>query len=228
MKAKRPRQPSTKAYPPGTIIIVSGYLQRYTAFSQSLVSLATPPGTKLSWSSGVNIAGNLNKAIERSEGEWIWIMGDDHIFAPDILLRLLNHDVDVVSPLVLMRQRPYAPIVFKRDLPDGTFEFWQGPDLPPGGLHQVAAASGAGMLVRRHVLDALDEPYFELGQIRTTEMSEDMFFYRKVREKGFKVYIDLDTLMGHITPAALWPRQTGDGGWEIKVDPECSIPGVMF
>lgn len=224
--SRRPRRSTTKGYPPGTIIVVSGYLQRYTAFAQSLVSLATPPRTKLSWSCGVNVAGNLNHAISQSIGDWVWIMGDDHIFAPDTLIRLLNHEVDVVSPLVLMRQAPYSPIVFKADLPDGTFQFWQGPELPSGGLHPVAAASGAGMLVRRHVLDALEQPYFELGQIRTTEMSEDLHFYRKVREKGFKVYVDLDTMLGHITPACLWPRKTAPGGWEIQVDPECVIPGV--
>jgi glycosyltransferase involved in cell wall biosynthesis len=229
MKRKRPSlSRPQQAHPPGTIIICSGELQRYTAFAQSLVSLGPPPRTKLSWACGVNIAGNLNHAIARAKGEWIWILGDDHIFAPDILFRLLAHEVDVVSPLVLMRHRPFAPIVFKSDLPDGTFEFWQGPDLPSGGLHQVAAASGAGMLVRRHVLEGIDRPYFELGRIKPTEMSEDLYFYRKVREKGFKVYIDLDTMMGHITPAALWPRKKADGRWEIHVDPDCVIPGVML
>ena len=225
MKAKRPKAP--KAYPPGTIIICSGDLQRYTAFSQSMVSLATPPGTKMFWAKGVNIAGNLNRGLEHREGEWVWIMGDDHIFAPDILIRLLSHDVDVVSPLVLMRQAPYSPIVFREDLPDGTFRFWQGPDLPPGGLHPVAAASGAGMLVRNHVIEALDPPYFEMGQVRSSEMSEDLYFYRKARQKGFQVYIDFDVRMGHITPAALWPRKASDGRWEIQVDPDCEIPGVM-
>jgi hypothetical protein len=228
MKARRRSARTSAKYPPGTVVIISGYLQRYTAFSQSLVSLATPPGTKISWSSGVNIASNLNHAVAEAEGEWIWIMGDDHLFSPDILLRLLSHQVDVVSPLVVMRQRPYAPIVFRRDLADGSFEFWPGTELPPGGLHPVAAGSGAGLLVRRYVLEALEKPYFELGQIRSTEMSEDLHFQRKIRDKGFKVYVDFDTPMGHITPSALWPQKAQDrDGWEIRIDPDCLIPGVM-
>ena len=217
-----------KTYPPGTIIIPVGYLSRYTAWWQSLVTMLTPEQTEISSCAGVNICQNLNNAIAHMHGEWAWIMGDDHIFAHDTLLRLLAHDVDCVTPLCLMRQPPYSPLVFRQEYEDGSFEPWPVTELPTHGLHPCAAAGGSAWLIKRRVLDALQKPYFEKGMIRKDELGEDLYLYHKIRKAGFQPYIDCDTMIGHITPTALWPARREDGTWDITLDPSCSIPNSGY
>lgn len=225
-KLDLPVQPKT--HPPGTIVIISGYLSRYAAWGQSLVTLTSPVDTMISWAAGVDICQNLNNAVAQMSGAWIWLMGDDHIFAPDTLMRLLAHEVDVVAPLCLMRQPPYAPIVFRRELPDGSFEPWPVGELPQHGLHPIAGGNSAGWLIRTRVLDALEKPYFEKGMIRRGELGEDLYLYHKIRKAGFQPLIDCDTMIGHITPTALWPCRREDGTWDITLDPTCSIPNCGY
>lgn len=217
-----------KTYPPGTIVIISGDLSRYAAWGQSMLSLIMPEHTLRSWSVGVNIAQNLNHAIAQMHGEWIFIMGDDHIFAPDLLMRLLDHEVDVVTPLCRLRKPPYSILAFRRELDDGVFEMWPEAELPHHGLHPIAGGSAAAWLIRKRVLDAIETPYFEEGKIRPDELGEDLYFYKKIRQAGFQPYLDCDTMIGHITPAAIWPVRLPDGGWEMRIDPTCTVPSSSY
>ena len=46
------------------------------------------------------------------------------------------------------------------------------------------------MLVKRHVLEAIGEPYFETFG----KQNEDLEFCRKIRNAGFKIHVDCDAL----------------------------------
>jgi hypothetical protein len=78
-------------------------------------------------------------------------------------------------------------------------------------MERVAAAGTGGMLVRRKVFEALPRPWFEVGQLRTDSLGEDLWFCKKAGERGFEVWVDWETQMGHLTPAAVWPVHTGEG-----------------
>lgn len=213
-------------YPPGTIILVSGELARYSTFTQSMLSLVAPPGSQVIWKPGVNIAGNLNEMLEERSGEWVWLMGDDHLFAPDMLLRLLRHGVDVVAPLVTKRKPPFEPIVYRQTSRNTLgLEVVPPTELPPSGLYPAAACTCAGIVIAMRVFDALTPPYFEVGQMGTTDLREDLYFLQKVRAKGFPVYVDLDTRLGHTTPGTIWPQYV-DGRWQVLVDFEGHVPAM--
>ena len=104
----------TTDYPPGTIIMGTASLTRYPAAMISLMGLSRPAGSTVEWCVGISLAQNLNQAIAHSVGEWVWITADDHNYAPDILLRLLAHGVDLVAPVCLLRM---PPILTARDAP---------------------------------------------------------------------------------------------------------------
>ena len=211
-------------YPPGTIILVSGELTRYATFTQSMLSLVAPPGSQVVWKPGVNIAGNLNLSLQERIGEWVFLMGDDHLFAPDVLWRLLRHEKDVVAPLVCKRKPPFDPLVYRQSSTNLMgIEGIPPAELPPGGLIPVAACACAGILIKRRVIDALVPPYFEVGQVKSDELQEDLYFLQKVRAKGFELYVDLDTKLGHSTPAHVWP-QYQDGKWQVLIDLEGYVP----
>ena len=146
----------------GTIGIVSSDLARYTDFMTSMAILQKPLDVRLIVTKTTDVVGNCNAICRRMVGDWVWIMGDDHVFDPTILLRLLEHDVDIVVPLVFTRTPPYKPVVMEREV--GVDElghveyeiFWP----PASGLHEVYAAGSAGMLISRKVIQALGDPWF--------------------------------------------------------------------
>ena len=209
-------------HPAGTIAIASGDLARYPGFTVSLLHMLRPPGTEFVWQVGINVAANFNACIRRMTGEWLWILGDDHILAPDTLIRLLDHDVDVVVPVCVRRRPPFIPVLFKEpqaDTPPGQFPPWHWRDLPQHGLHEVTVAGTAGMLIKRRVFeDTGPDPWFEVGQLGSDQMNEDTHFCTKIQRAGYKIYADLDTYIGHLTPSCLWPTKTSTGEWTITLD----------
>lgn len=167
-----------------------------------------PPGCSIAWNQGPDIAFNINEGIARGVGEWVWIVGDDHTFDADIIPRLWAHTVPVVAPFVVRRSMPHPTVMYDDDL-----KSIKPADLQRG-LMKVGYVGGAGMLIRRQVIDKIPRPWF---QNRGTErQGEDLFFCEKVREAGMSIYVDLDTLMGHITTIEVWPKFMPDKGWAVE------------
>ena len=138
-------------------------------------------------------------------------MGTDHVMDFDLLQRLLSHDVDVVVPLCLKRSPPYDPVVYSHQNEQGEYVGYY--DLPEHGLVEVHAAGSAGMLIRRRVLDAFEDPVFESHG----GLNEDLSFCAKVREGGFQIYCDVDARLGHISEISVWPELRDDGEWGISL-----------
>jgi hypothetical protein len=208
----------------GTIGVISSDLARYSDFCLAMSILAKPDDTRIIWTKTTDVVGNCNTICRRMIGEWVWLMGDDHVFNPDILLRLLEHDVDIVVPLVFTRTPPYKPVVMKA--PHGFDEHghleYEVAWLPESGLHEVYAAGSAGMLIRRHVLEAMADPWFATDG---KGLNEDFAFCRRAREAGATIYCDVDVQMGHIAPHTIWPEHR-DGGWQpnLILDPQTVVP----
>lgn len=210
-------------YPPGAILVATGDLQRYPAFTISLLHLQRPEKTEILWSAGLNPAANFNGCIRRMQPyhEWAWVMGDDHVLPPDSLMKLLARDVDVIVPLCVRRQPPFIPVLFKQqreDSPLGQFPPVTWGEIPPSGIHEVFAVGSAGMLIKRHVLEALRDPWFEIGQMATDRGDEDTHFCLKIQQAGFKIHFDTEVIIGHITPMCLWPARGSDGKWTVAID----------
>ena len=214
-----------KAVKPGTVGVISGDLSRYSMFSMCLLNLLSYSGELVGyfdWLTGSNITGNCNDVCKRMQGDWVWLIGDDHAFAPDLLERLVLRDVDVVAPLCLQRATPFPIVVYDGEDEDaseeGTHRLHR--NLPETGIHEVYACGGAGMLVKRHVLEAIGEPYFETFG----KQNEDLEFCRKIRDAGFKIHVDCDALLGHIGNMIVWPHYIdGDWGTRLKLGAENNV-----
>lgn len=187
----------------GTVAVTADEAGRYTRFAISMQGLQVPAGSKTLWQVGNDIAGNRNGACADLHGDWIWFVDDDHAFKPDVLLRLLALDLDIVTPLCLRRMQPFLPI----PCVDGDFmdlSRYTGDEVV-----EVEHAGSSGMLIRRHVIEALEPPWFQLGN----GVSEDVAFCQKARAAGFKVHVDLGVRLGHITTAVVWPVWDEERGW---------------
>lgn len=212
-------------HPPGAICIASGELARYPHFTNSMLNVLRPKGTVVHMGIGLNVAANFNQGVRRmletDHLQWVWIMGDDHEFDPSTLLTLLDRELDIVVPLVVRRQPPFIPVLFKEpesDTPLGQFPPYHWHQLPAGGLLSVHTAGSAGMLIRRHVLEAIPDPWFELGKMGTELTNEDTFWCKKVQEAGFSIFADLDVQMDHWTPVSFRPVRTESGAWTVALN----------
>jgi hypothetical protein len=214
----------------GAIIFASGDLSRYAAFEDSLLGVEKPKGTVICRGYASDLTSNLNLAINKAldhlpDLAWVWVLADDHDFHHQTLMRLLEHDLDVVSPLVLVRRHPFQPsLYFRGQDKDGLFGQIALESLPTdrdlivsgeGGAPEFYA-SPAGMLLSRRALDRVGPIWFEAGKMLAGYLNEDMWLNEKLHRAGFKPALDLSVRLGHITPTSIWPVKTAKG-WKVDL-----------
>ena len=206
-------------FPPGTIGIISGDLARWAVFSQALLATQFPPGSHVVWASGQWIAGAVNEIIAqmRPESAWVSILADDHVWPSDLFLRLLVHNLPIVAPLVYLRRHPFPPSLFHAD-EDGNYRVYQWQELAgKTGLLPVDTCGGPLAVIRREVLDAIGDPWFQCQPGHLVYPHEDLYFFNRARLAGFQPYVDLDLAIGHCFPAYATPQRLGDGSYGVRL-----------
>lgn len=209
-------QPVKSRHSPGGLAIITGELTRYVQAMRCLSMIRVPNGTVRAWEAGALVAYNINHAITtllgRPEVGWVWLMGDDHTFEPTILLDLLDRDVDCVVPLCLNRTPPFAPTIVSGGRMKPIDK------VPLGGLYRLGddeLCGDAGLLVRRHVLEAIPAPWYD-HRISGAHNAEDRAFVERVKAAGFAVHVDTDHVIGHQTAVTITPDKRS-GRWEVAL-----------
>jgi hypothetical protein len=223
MARKSAQPPATrkeKPDPPGTAALLCGELGRWTVGHQCFAALDLPDGTtRRIFSSNVNVAESRNAMMTSCAGEWLAMIDDDQVYAPEMIRRLVRHlrdpRVDIVTPLVLRRDPPHVPTLL--GAPENPID--QPLALPQlalnagdRGLLEVHAVGTGVMVMRRSVIDRIPEPWFAFG----ATIGEDYNFCLKAQAAGCRIFCDLDTRVGHIIPMAVWPHRAEDGSYGVK------------
>ena len=152
---------------------------------------------------GPHIARNLSVASFLKGDDTHLLFVDDDVLVPaGVLVRLADHDVDVVAGCVpaLKHIGGYAvPYIAVRDgmKSPGTWSTsWFD------GLRETTGVGAACLLIRRQVLERLDFPWFRWEQEwnggHYTYHTEDLDFCDRVRSLGFRIYADGAVRCGHI------------------------------
>ncbi len=186
----------------GTICLASGNQPRYYEFTSSMDALAVPAGTIFNVRRSCDVAYNFNRATRDMKGAWAWYLGDDHQFKPNTLLKMLDYNVDVVVPISPCKTAPFAPCVIHGPKDGSVWRddmlLYEWRELSADGLMELPKGDfigQAGMLVRRHVLDAIGDPWFKTGKF--DELQEDLWFCHELQERGFKIMVDCTTIFDH-------------------------------
>lgn len=205
--------PEGVLHPGGMVGIPCGEQARWTEFTRSLLVLERPKGSQIAFVYGAYIQANRNALVEQmlaSDAQWLLMLDDDHTFERRLLITMLDHHVDVVGALALARKPPYFVCAFQRT------DSISGDSLGVGlqdlefTLQEVAAVGTGAILIRRHVLEAIEPPWFESGvDERGVNVSEDVTFCEKARAAGFKVFLDATQCLGHLTGVTLKLNETG-------------------
>lgn len=119
-------------------------------------------------------------------GDYLLLIDDDMVVPHDMVERLLDHDVDIISPIFFRSNPPIEPLVFDIDEHGNTMPIM---DYPKNALFETPGGSGTGvMLIKRKVLEAMDVPIWK-GSIDPT-IGEDVLFCRRARVLGFRSWCD--------------------------------------
>lgn len=144
----------------------------------------------------------------------LW-MDADHVFPADSIIRLLSHNVDIVGANYARRHNPTSPTAVANGQAEGSDSHsklvYTGPE--DTGLQEVDHLGFGLCLIDMTVFDRLqmwaDEHsegnFLPLFQFSPTSdkigmIGEDVFFFRKCRDAGARVYVDhaLSWEVGHI------------------------------
>ena len=216
----------------GIIALPTGTLTRYEQFWESLVGLRIMEYDAHCFSPGTNVCEGRNRVLRimlaEPDIQWVLFLDDDHTFPRDTLERLLavTEPNDIVSGEPIQKVPPYGTIAFDFVTKDNKFTMRRltFSELPTTGLVEVDAVGFGCVLVRRRVVEALSDPWFEFGHWASNQMQEDVYFCYKAKQAGFRVFMDCGLVVGHITPVVIKRSKNGLGlELELGGNPRRSI-----
>jgi hypothetical protein len=167
----------------------------HTLNTNDAVSLKISEGTLIA-----NQRAELTLDAMREGCSHILFVDSDMRFPQDMISRLLKHDLDIVATNCARRRMPTGPTaqIYKEN---GDRELvWTMPEST--GLQEVGSVGMGVMMIKAEVFKALGEPWYETPwrHDKRGYIGEDVFFCRKSREAGFKIWIDHDVSkeIGHV------------------------------
>lgn len=159
----------------------------------------------------------MNILISETQGEWVFILGDDHVFEADSLMKLLKWQLPAVVGLNVQRLPPYWPVVLQGK-PGPKLRNLSWAEVPQGqGLWYPSRdmyAGNSGLLLQRYLIDKLEKPIFRAGQFDPGIVNEDIYLMHSLKAQGVNVPIDMGVVLGHSNNLTAVPALTDDG-WRI-------------
>lgn len=200
---------------------ITAELSRFYEYYDSIDKLRLPPDTKKIPIHSSNSARNRNivihTALVQNSYSHIFFTDDDHVYPPETIWALLQRDVDIVSGAYTMKFHPFPVVAFEGVNEQGLSKFLDMRNVSPDELKEVDAVGAGCLLVRTEVFRRITYPWFALGQIWPDTWGEDLYFCKRAKEAGYKVYLDASVRVGHITKCVLYPDYK-DGEWLTRYD----------
>jgi GT2 family glycosyltransferase len=129
----------------------------------------------------------------------LFFVDDDMTFPADTLDRLMEHKKEVIGVNLYSRCLPLrSTIIF---LPESYNLDGESFDpIIPDHIFEVEGCTGGCLLIDLSIIDKLEKPWygFEVNEFGVTLLGEDVWFTRRARKAGYKVWCDPTIVVGHI------------------------------
>lgn len=194
-------------------IPTAGFI-RHAGFMDYFNQIEKPEGTMVSFSHGASPARGRNLMIEAAldnNCSHVFFLDDDMAPQPDILFRLLSHKQDIVTGLYLMRNYPHLPVLFNEVFPDGKNKHLFLTDEVQGLVEVTNCGLGA-VLIQTEVFRIMQKPWITLGELEKDGWCDDIAFFNRARQTGFRIFCDTDARIGHMTQTIVFPHNH-EGKW---------------
>ncbi len=164
------------------------------AFSLARLLTSNPPALTLQDLRSSDVVWARNEAARLTVAggySHLMFLDSDMEFPADTLHRLLGHGKPLVGATYVKRCEPWGLL--------GAFP--AGTDMSAGLVEALELPTGC-LLIHRSVLERIEWPWFrfEYGDEVGQRLGEDLYFCRKARGKGVKVWCDLALTreLGHV------------------------------
>ena len=154
----------------------------------------------LSYPTGKPISNNRNTIVQKflaTDCDYL-MMIDSDIVPPPNILKLVDFDKDIITPLMFVYQKGELLPLFLKRHQDG---FYDADDyLEKTGLVEADATGTGCMVIKREVLEKVKYPFrneYDVDGIKTLGL--DLSFCQRARELGYKSWIHLDYVASHHT-----------------------------
>jgi len=147
--------------------------------------------TYLFFDSSSILLNQREKLIEEAKlinSDYVLWLDSDMVLPSTAAIRLLEHNQDIVGCNYLKRTKPLKPVAYKN------IEDWDS-FLPLTIEENLVEVEGVGMgciLMKTEIFNKIKKPYFEFTYNEKSDdwLGEDFNLLKKLREVGYKVYID--------------------------------------
>jgi len=131
--------------------------------------------------------------------DYVFMFDSDMSLPVDVLDRLFNHNVDIVSPLAFMRRPPYYPVIFmqRKGIENGKawFSNHTVKNYPKDTLFECDATGFGAVLIKTDVIRKMSPPYF----MSTCGTGEDILFCVNAKNQAkARVFVDTSVKLGHL------------------------------
>lgn len=175
----------------------------------------------------------LNKPIAEARNEivefalsqganYIYWLDDDVLAPPESFMKLYRHNKDIINGVYWSKSNPPMPLLFRNHL-EGPYWNWR-----VGDLIEIDAAGNGLTLVKtdvyRKIQKELGDPWYSTEYasfkgVKETPYNntEDLYFYWKARNAGYKIWADTSVQAVH------WDK-TNNVGYGMPSNTPQSIP----
>ena len=134
----------------------------------------------------------VNGAVE-SKCTHLLFLDSDMIFPPDVIPRLLAHELNIVGALTFKRYPPFNPIMMEGEELKLKY-IWPYEE----GLVRVDATGTGCLLINMDVFKKIKKPYFKQRSVNGMPIGEDVGFCYKAGNAGFDIFVDTTIKTIHI------------------------------
>lgn len=170
---------------------------------KSIYDLDVPDGYEITFQCfyGYTIDQVRNLIGKWAEGfDYLFSVDSDIVLPQDTLVKMLNHNVDMVSGVYIQRKPDQEILEIHRKNNQGGVSSVSFKDIQPAGLHEIDSCGFGCVLVKSDVIRKIGYPYFQYKSAldHAFTISEDIFFCKRAQEVGAKIYVDSSIVCKHI------------------------------
>lgn len=139
-------------------------------------------------------------------GDWLLMLDADHVFEPDLLLRLLilfeSANLDVLSGVYVSKNPPHLPMIQFREKPNDGWKIVSGWS-PRARLVQFGRGGAGCLLIRRRVLERIAAELGEEPFAYNNNFSEDFSFFTRLEALGIPAHAACQVHLDHLFMASV-------------------------
>lgn len=141
--------------------------------------------------------------------DWVFLLDDDVLPPTETIMKMIKlwrdrDDCKIINGVYWSKSNPPVPLMF-RDHMRGSYMNWH-----VGDLVEVDSAGAGCTFIDTEVLKKLEKPWFNVDYTyRSPEVenqpsgpdmatTEDLYFYKKARDAGYKVWVDTSLQCQHL------------------------------